>query len=177
MVHEHPRIGSDGESEEGSGTSEDPNVSPGSGDSAASQNNDVTGQVQLILLDDFSCLIRRYISLIFPSGPVGVYRNMFFSGFSSLYFGGFAWLEEFSYLIRSHFSQIFPSGPADRGYRKIGGFFLAGQFFFANFSCLYFGGFVLADFSQCGPGCYILADFFPTMANWRWWGWPGLTIK
>ena len=45
VVHEHPRIGSDGESEEGSGTSEDPNVSPGSGDSAASQNNDVTGQV------------------------------------------------------------------------------------------------------------------------------------
>jgi len=30
VVHEHPRIGSDGESEEGSGTSEDPNVSPGS---------------------------------------------------------------------------------------------------------------------------------------------------
>lgn len=32
VVHEHPRIGSDGESEEGSGTSEDPNVSPGSED-------------------------------------------------------------------------------------------------------------------------------------------------
>jgi len=30
VVHEHPRIGSDGESEEGSGTSDDPNVSPGS---------------------------------------------------------------------------------------------------------------------------------------------------
>ncbi len=53
VVHEHPRIGSDGESEEGSGTSEDPNVSPGSGDSAASQNNDVTGQVQLILFNSF----------------------------------------------------------------------------------------------------------------------------
>jgi len=32
VVHEHPRIGSDGESEEGSGTSEDPNVSPSSED-------------------------------------------------------------------------------------------------------------------------------------------------
>jgi len=32
VVHEHPRIGSDGESEEGSGTSEDPNISPGSED-------------------------------------------------------------------------------------------------------------------------------------------------
>ena len=35
VVHEHPRIGSDGESEEGSGTSEDPNVSPGSEELAA----------------------------------------------------------------------------------------------------------------------------------------------
>jgi len=36
VVHEHPRIGSDGESEEGSGTSEDPNVSPGSEDLSSS---------------------------------------------------------------------------------------------------------------------------------------------
>jgi hypothetical protein len=39
VVHEHPRIGSDGESEEGSGTgSEDTNISPGSQDSNQSQN-------------------------------------------------------------------------------------------------------------------------------------------
>jgi len=39
VVHEHPRIGSDGESEEGSGTSEEPNISPGSADSNNSHNN------------------------------------------------------------------------------------------------------------------------------------------
>jgi len=40
VVHEHPRIGSDGESEEGSGTSEDTtNISPGSQDSNQSQND------------------------------------------------------------------------------------------------------------------------------------------
>jgi len=38
VVHEHPRIGSDGESEEGSGTSEEPNISPGSADSSHSHN-------------------------------------------------------------------------------------------------------------------------------------------
>lgn len=41
VVHEHPRIGSDGESEEGSGTSDEPNISPGSGDSNQSHNNEL----------------------------------------------------------------------------------------------------------------------------------------
>jgi len=41
VVHEHPRIGSDGESEEGSGTSEEPNISPGSADSSQSHNNEL----------------------------------------------------------------------------------------------------------------------------------------
>jgi len=41
VVHEHPRIGSDGESEEGSGTSEEPNISPGSADSNQSHNNEL----------------------------------------------------------------------------------------------------------------------------------------
>jgi len=44
VVHEHPRIGSDGESEEGSGTSEDPNVSPGSEELATPSTKQVTGQ-------------------------------------------------------------------------------------------------------------------------------------
>jgi len=47
VVHEHPRIGSDGESEEGSGTSEDPNVSPGSEDLTTSQGTDHTSLVKL----------------------------------------------------------------------------------------------------------------------------------
>ena len=46
VVHEHPRIGSDGESEEGSGTSEDPNVSPGSEDLSTTLTNH-TGLVKL----------------------------------------------------------------------------------------------------------------------------------
>ena len=46
VVHEHPRIGSDGESEEGSGTSEDPNVSPTSDEIAVNNGKQVTG-VQL----------------------------------------------------------------------------------------------------------------------------------
>jgi cyclin-dependent kinase 17 len=41
VVHEHPRIGSDGESEEGSGTSEEQNISPGSGDSNQSNSNEL----------------------------------------------------------------------------------------------------------------------------------------
>jgi hypothetical protein len=41
VVHEHPRIGSDGESEEGSGTSEDPNVSPGSAELATGNGKQV----------------------------------------------------------------------------------------------------------------------------------------
>jgi len=47
VVHEHPRIGSDGESEEGSGTSEDPNVSPGSEDLTTNQGTDHTSLVKL----------------------------------------------------------------------------------------------------------------------------------
>eukprot|EP00092_Neocalanus_flemingeri_P010099 GFUD01010883.1.p1 GENE.GFUD01010883.1~~GFUD01010883.1.p1 ORF type:complete len:834 (+),score=106.65 GFUD01010883.1:94-2595(+) len=47
VVHEHPRIGSDGESEEGSGTSEDPNVSPGSEDLTTNQGSDHTTLVKL----------------------------------------------------------------------------------------------------------------------------------
>ena len=47
VVHEHPRIGSDGESEEGSGTSEDPNVSPGSEDLST---NGVTNHTSLVKL-------------------------------------------------------------------------------------------------------------------------------
>jgi len=47
VVHEHPRIGSDGESEEGSGTSEDPNVSPGSEDLTTNQGGDHTSLVKL----------------------------------------------------------------------------------------------------------------------------------
>jgi len=50
VVHEHPRIGSDGESEEGSGTSEDPNVSPGSEDLSSSgptSNHNHTSMVKL----------------------------------------------------------------------------------------------------------------------------------
>jgi len=47
VVHEHPRIGSDGESEEGSGTSEDPNVSPGSEDLTTNQGTDHTTLVKL----------------------------------------------------------------------------------------------------------------------------------
>jgi len=47
VVHEHPRIGSDGESEEGSGTSEDPNVSPGSEDLTTTQGTDHTSLVKL----------------------------------------------------------------------------------------------------------------------------------
>jgi len=48
VVHEHPRIGSDGESEEGSGTSEDPNVSPGSEDlSTSGQGTNHTSLVKL----------------------------------------------------------------------------------------------------------------------------------
>jgi len=43
VVHEHPRIGSDGESEEGSGTSEDPNVSPGSEELAAGNAKQIGG--------------------------------------------------------------------------------------------------------------------------------------
>ena len=42
VVHEHPRIGSDGESEEGSGTSEDPNVSPTSDEIAINNGKQVT---------------------------------------------------------------------------------------------------------------------------------------
>ena len=42
VVHEHPRIGSDGESEEGSGTSEDPNVSPTSDEIAVNNGKQVT---------------------------------------------------------------------------------------------------------------------------------------
>ncbi|XP_023338797.1 cyclin-dependent kinase 17 isoform X3 [Eurytemora carolleeae] len=38
VVHEHPRIGSDGESEEGSGTSEEQNISPVSADSNQSNS-------------------------------------------------------------------------------------------------------------------------------------------
>ena len=41
VVHEHPRIGSDGESEEGSGTSEDPNVSPTSDEIAINNGKQV----------------------------------------------------------------------------------------------------------------------------------------
>jgi hypothetical protein len=41
VVHEHPRIGSDGESEEGSGTSEDPNVSPTSDEIAVNNGKQV----------------------------------------------------------------------------------------------------------------------------------------
>lgn len=44
VVHEHPRIGSDGESEEGSGTSEDPNVSPGSEELATNSSKQIGGQ-------------------------------------------------------------------------------------------------------------------------------------
>ena len=47
MVHEHPRIGSDGESEEGSGTSEDPNVSPGSEDLSLPAGTNHTSMVKL----------------------------------------------------------------------------------------------------------------------------------
>ena len=47
VVHEHPRIGSDGESEEGSGTSEDTNISPGSQDSNQSQNDLVSSLQKL----------------------------------------------------------------------------------------------------------------------------------
>ena len=42
VVHEHPRIGSDGESEEGSGTSEDPNVSPTSDEIAINNGKQAT---------------------------------------------------------------------------------------------------------------------------------------
>ena len=49
MVHEHPRIGSDGESEEGSGTSDsqDPNVSPGSEDLSIPAGSNHTSMVKL----------------------------------------------------------------------------------------------------------------------------------
>jgi len=47
VVHEHPRIGSDGESEEGSGTSEDPNVSPGSEEITSGQGTNHTSLVKL----------------------------------------------------------------------------------------------------------------------------------
>ena len=52
VVHEHPRIGSDGESEEGSGTSEDPNVSPGSEDlsTSVSGSGAVTNHTSLVKL-------------------------------------------------------------------------------------------------------------------------------
>ena len=46
VVHEHPRIGSDGESEEGSGTSE-PNVSPGSEDLSSPSGTNHTSMVKL----------------------------------------------------------------------------------------------------------------------------------
>jgi len=46
VVHEHPRIGSDGESEEGSGTSEDPNVSPTS-DEIAINNGKQVGTTEI----------------------------------------------------------------------------------------------------------------------------------
>jgi len=46
VVHEHPRIGSDGESEEGSGTSE-PNVSPGSEDLSSPVGTNHTSMVKL----------------------------------------------------------------------------------------------------------------------------------
>ena len=44
MVHEHPRIGSDGESEEGSGTSEEQNISPGSADSNQSNSAELVNK-------------------------------------------------------------------------------------------------------------------------------------
>ena len=50
VVHEHPRIGSDGESEEGSGTSEDPNVSPGSEDLTPSVTGSVSNHTSLVKL-------------------------------------------------------------------------------------------------------------------------------
>ena len=50
VVHEHPRIGSDGESEEGSGTSEDPNVSPGSEDLTTSVSGSVSNHTSLVKL-------------------------------------------------------------------------------------------------------------------------------
>ena len=50
VVHEHPRIGSDGESEEGSGTSEDPNVSPGSEDLSTSVSGSVSNHTSLVKL-------------------------------------------------------------------------------------------------------------------------------
>ena len=46
VVHEHPRIGSDGESEEGSGTSEDPNVSPTSDEIAINNGKQVTPSLE-----------------------------------------------------------------------------------------------------------------------------------
>jgi len=46
VVHEHPRIGSDGESEEGSGTS-DPNVSPGSEELSTPVETNHTSMVKL----------------------------------------------------------------------------------------------------------------------------------
>lgn len=44
MVHEHPRIGSDGESEEGSGTSEEQNISPVSADSNQSNSAELVNK-------------------------------------------------------------------------------------------------------------------------------------
>ena len=48
VVHEHPRIGSDGESEEGSGTSEDPNVSPTSDEIAINNGKQVTKSLNIV---------------------------------------------------------------------------------------------------------------------------------
>ena len=57
MVHEHPRIGSDSESEEGSGTSEDPNVSPGSEELAA-------GNAKQVIIYDCQLILSYVISVL-----------------------------------------------------------------------------------------------------------------
>ena len=54
VVHEHPRIGSDGESEEGSGTSEDPNVSPTSDEIAINNGKQVTPSLESIEVEQNS---------------------------------------------------------------------------------------------------------------------------
>ena len=57
VVHEHPRIGSDGESEEGSGTSEDPNVSPTSDEIAINNGKQVTPSLESIEVEQNSNFI------------------------------------------------------------------------------------------------------------------------